>query len=108
MFHVGIDISKTKFDACLLGNNKPKLKVFGNSIEGFHAFMKWLEEEGVDSAHVCMEGTGRLWEPLADFLYAKKCQVSVVNPARIKGFAQSEMRRSKTCEFDDFLARILQ
>jgi transposase len=100
MFHVGIDISKTKFDACLLLESRTRPKTFGNSIEGFHAFMKWLEEEGVDSVHVCMEGTGRLWEPLAEFLYAKKYQVSVVNPARIKGFAQSEMRRSKTDKID--------
>jgi transposase len=100
MFHVGIDISKTKFDACLLLESRTRPKTFGNSIEGFHAFMKWLDDEGADSVHVCMEGTGRLWEPMAEFLYAKKCQVSVVNPARIKGFAQSEMRRSKTDKID--------
>jgi transposase len=47
-----------------------------------------------------MEGTGRLWEPLADFLHTEKFVVSVVNPARIKGFAQSDMRRSKTDKID--------
>jgi len=100
MFHVGIDISKTKFDACLLVETKTRFKTFGNSIEGFHAFVKWLDDEGAESAHVCMEGTGRLWEPLAEFLHAKEYRVSVVNPARIKGFAQSEMRRSKTDKID--------
>ncbi len=62
--------------------------------------MNWLAEQGADSVHVCMEGTGRLWEPLAEFLHAEKLLVSVVNPSRIKGFAQSEMRRSKTDKID--------
>ena len=101
MHQVGIDISKTKFDACLLlDENKTKAKTFGNSYEGFHALLAWLEENEVPCVHVCMEGTGRLWEPLAEFLNEKVAVVSVVNPARIKGFAQSDMRRSKTDKID--------
>jgi len=69
-------------------------------ISGFHAFLSWLAEYEATSVHVCMEGTGRLWEPLAEFLYSQGCVVSVVNPARIKGFAQSDMRRSKTDRID--------
>lgn len=100
MSMLGIDISKTKFDACLLLDNKPVSKTFGNSYDGFNEVMRWLSEQGASSVHVCMEGTGRLWEPLAEFLHSQKCLVSVVNPARIKGFAQSEMRRSKTDKID--------
>lgn len=100
MHQVGIDISKTKFDACILLDKKPIFKTFGNSYEGFDALLKWLEEEGIESVHLCMEGTGKLWEPLAEFLYERKYLVSVVNPARIKGFAQSDMRRSKTDKND--------
>lgn len=100
MYQVGIDISKTKFDACLLLGDKPKHKSFGNSYDGFHALVRWMDEQGATSSHVCMEGTGRLWEPLAEFLRARNQTVSVVNPARIKGFAQSDMRRSKTDKID--------
>lgn len=100
MDQVGIDISKTKFDACLLVDGKTTAKTFGNSYEGFHGLMSWLNEKGARSVHVCMEGTGRLWEPLAEFLNEQKYVVSVVNPARIKGFAQSDMRRSKTDKID--------
>lgn len=100
MYFVGIDISKTKFDACLLLEKKPVFKKFGNSYSGFHEFVEWLEEKGADSVHLCMEGTGKLWEPLAEFLYEQNFVVSVVNPARIKGFAQSDMRRSKTDKID--------
>jgi transposase len=100
MHHLGIDISKTKFDACLLIDGKPKLKTFGNSFDGFLLLMKWLDDHDARSVHVCMEGTGRLWEPLAEFLHSLNCLVSVVNPAKIKGFAQSELRRSKTDKID--------
>jgi len=100
MYQVGIDISKTKFDACLLIDGKTKAKTFGNSFEGFNGLISWLAEHGATPAHVCMEGTGRLWEPLAEFLAERKYLVSVVNPVRIKGFAQSEMRRSKTDKID--------
>ncbi len=100
MYEVGIDISKTKFDACLLVDNKTKQKTFGNSYEGFSSLVNWLVEHDATAAHVSMEGTGRLWEPLAEYLASHHYVVSVVNPARIKGFAQSEMRRSKTDKID--------
>ena len=100
MNQLGIDISKTKFDACLLLDEKPIFRTFGNSYEGFNTLVTWLEEKGSLPVHICMEGTGKLWEPLAYFLHEHKFLVSVVNPARIKGFAQSDMRRSKTDKND--------
>lgn len=100
MHQLGIDISKTKFDACLLFGDKALHKTFGNSYDGFRELLCWLAEHKVTIVHACMEGTGRLWEPLADFLHTNKFAVSVVNPARIKGFAQSDMRRSKTDKID--------
>jgi transposase len=104
MYQLGIDISKAKFDASLLIDGKPKLKTFDNTVDGFGELLRWLAPHEVDSIHACMEGTGRLWEPLSEFLHSKNFVVSVVNPAKIKGFAQSELRRSKTDEID---ARII-
>jgi len=100
MIQVGVDISKTKFDACLLIDSKTTLKTFGNSYDGFNAFVEWLSEHELQLMHVCMEGTGKLWEPLAEFLHSSGCIVSVVNPFQVKGFAQSELRRSKTDKID--------
>lgn len=100
MYQLGIDISKTKFDACLLLDSKTSHRAFGNSYDGFRELIAWLAEHNAKVVHACMEGTGRLWEPLADFLHTEKFVVSVVNPARIKGFAQSDMRRSKTDKID--------
>jgi transposase len=43
-----------------------------------------------------MEATGAYSQPLADFLVAKGYSVSVVNPAKIKAYAKSELSRAKT------------
>lgn len=100
MHHLGIDISKSKFDACLLLESKISFKTFGNSYDGFQALIAWLTELGVTSVHACMEGTGRLWIPLAEYLHGRAIPVSVVNPLRICGFAKSDLRRSKTDKLD--------
>jgi transposase len=56
-----------------------------------------------------MEATGRYYELLAEFLYSAGHCVSVVNPARIKGYAQAELKRSKTDELDaGLIARFCQ
>ena len=47
-----------------------------------------------------MEATGAYWEALALYLHGLEQQVSVVNPARIKAFAQSELLRTKTDAVD--------
>ncbi len=51
-------------------------------------------------AHVCMEATGIYSEALSEFLHGQRMTISIVNPARIKGFAQSELLRSKTDKVD--------
>ncbi len=47
-----------------------------------------------------MEATGPYSEILATSLVLVGWQVSVVNPARIKGFSQSELARNKTDRAD--------
>ena len=47
-----------------------------------------------------MEATSIYGEALAEFLYGARFQVSIVNPARIKGFAKSELLRTKTDSVD--------
>ena len=47
-----------------------------------------------------MEATSIYGDALAEFLYEVGYQVSVVNPARIKGFAKSELLRTKTDSVD--------
>lgn len=96
---LGIDISKENFDACLIHNGKEKYRKFSNNASGFAKLRAFLSKEVVD-LHVCMESTGRLYEALATYLVSAGYKVSVVNPKCVKGFAQSELQRSKTDKKD--------
>lgn len=97
---VGIDMSKKKFDAALFRNDKFKHKVFPNTKSGHEAILTWLQKNNVATAHVCMESTNVYGEALAEYLFDQSYTVSIVNPARIKGFAQSELSRTKTDKAD--------
>ncbi len=98
---VGIDIAKKKFDVALLLGKKGKSGIFHNTPDGFAMFALWLTtRHGVECAHVCMEATGTYGEKLALYLHRAGHVVSVVNPAKIKGFAQSELSRTKTDKAD--------
>src|SRR5512136_1059628 len=97
---LGIDIAKQKCDATLLVDGKTKHKTCKNSAEGFETLMLWLERQGVEKIHVCMEATGNYGEDLASYLHEAGHMVSIVNPARIKGFGQSELIRTKTDKID--------
>src|SRR5512136_1170636 len=97
---LGIDIAKQKCDATLLVDGKTKHKTCKNSAEGFETLMLWLERQGVEKMHVCMEVTGNYGEDLAIYLHEAGHIVSIVNPARIKGFGQSELVRTKTDKLD--------
>jgi transposase len=99
-FILGVDIAKGKFDVALLANQKLKHKVFVNNAEGFSELTMWLKKYGVDHAHICMEASSTYGEELAAYLYDAGHTVSVVNPARIKGFAQSELLRIKNDKVD--------
>lgn len=100
---LGIDIAKLKFDVALLQNDKYKTKFFKNNIKGFEELSAWLKEKGVQSLHVCLEATGTYGEALSHYLTDEGFIVSVVNPAQIKGFAQSELSRTKTDKADSKL-----
>lgn len=105
----GIDIAKRKFDVVLLGRGKEKHGSFHNTEAGFAAFTRWLQKEGIDHVHACMEATGTYGEKLAQYLHERGHVVSVVNPARIKGFGQGELVRTKTDKADArLIARFCQ
>jgi transposase len=97
---LGIDIAKQKFDVALLADGKIKHKTCKNSIEGFEILMIWLEKQGIQKVHACLEATGNYGEDLAIYLHEAGHIVSIVNPARIKGFGQSELIRTKTDKID--------
>lgn len=101
---IGIDISKRKFDAAYKGvDQKWQRGTFENTSEGFKIFLKWFSEKKVEKGHVVMEATGRYGEDLAHFLYVSEHKVSLVNPAQIKHYGRSLLKRSKTDKIDSQL-----
>lgn len=97
---MGIDISKDKFDAALLRKGKYKTRLFKNNAAGFSELITWMNKHTEQAVHVCLEATGVYGEELSTYLFEKGVIVSVVNPARIKGFGQSELSRTKTDKTD--------
>lgn len=97
---LGIDIGKQKLDVALLVKGKIKSKTVKNSKEGFATLSAWLEKHGAGCVHACMEAAGSYGDELALYLHDAGHTVSIVNPARIKGFAQSELIRTKNDTVD--------
>jgi transposase len=104
---LGIDISKLKFNVCLINlNGKLKHKVFLNTSAGFEQLLDWLSRQQPGRVHACLEATGTYGEGLALFLHQAGHRVSVVNPAATKAFAGSRLSRTKTERVDaELIAR---
>jgi len=97
---LGIDISKRDFHAALLNNERTAKKSFPNSTKGFEQLSAWLRNRKVDKVTACMEATGSYWYALAKYLFNDGHAVAVINPRRIKAFAESELLRTKTDAVD--------
>ncbi len=97
---LGIDVSKKTLDAALIFDNRTFCKQFKNSSEGFELLAAWLAFLQIEQVDACLEATGSYGEAVALFLHERGHRVSVVNPLRIKGYAQSNMQRNKTDRLD--------
>jgi transposase len=97
---LGIDVSKATLDVELMFGDKELKRKFENSQKGFRILQGWLMSLHIDHVHACLEATGRYGEAVAEFLYEKGHRVSVVNPLRIKRYAESDLKRNKTDQAD--------
>lgn len=102
---LGIDISKDNFHLELSLNGKLRHRKFANRQAGFEELCVWLAKHKVPHVHACLEATGPYSEALANYLYHQGHTVSVVNPAQIKAFGQSELLRNKDDRPDAGLIR---
>jgi transposase len=95
--YLGIDVSKARLDAVLLREGQSaEAAQFANSRPGFNRLRHFLKKRRVEQVHVCLEATGSYGDELAWFLHEAGYSVSVVNPARIKAYADSRLSRNKT------------
>ena len=88
--------SKADFHVHLLQGAHSAKRSFPNTSTGYAQLDRWLKNRKSTALHACMEATGAYWLGLATHLHASEVAVSLVNPARIKSFARSQLRRTKT------------
>lgn len=106
---LGIDVAKASYQVTLLHAAQTHRRHFQNDTAAFADLTDWLQQQGVTSLHACMEATGRYGEALATYLHTQGYTVSVVNPAQIKHYAKSQLRRNKTDKVDaDLIAHFAQ
>jgi len=119
MWALGIDVGKDELVASLQqarAGEQPRviasLPTVANTASGHAKLVRWLHKQlagqdvAVAQVHVVMEATNVYWEVCAHHFHALGCTVSVVNPAQIKFFAKSTLRRGKTDAMDaEIIAR---
>lgn len=93
---LGIDIAKDKLDVALYQEEQYREASFGNDKDGYRRLGKWLKKHKAQEAAVCIEATGRYGDGVAHYLHEQGYQVSMVNPARIKAYGASQLKRNKT------------
>lgn len=109
--YLGIDVSKATLDVALLEPDpskppkptkppKPRHRVFPNTPGGHQQLLAWLRNRKAEGVHACLESTGTYGEAVALALYGAGHMVSVVNPALVRAFGQSELSRTKTDKAD--------
>jgi transposase len=96
LISLGIDISKATFDVALYQDGTYQSGHFTNHQSGFKKLLNWLDKRDATGCHVCLEATGRYGDALALFLHEAGYLVSIVNPARIKAYGDSNLQRNKT------------
>jgi transposase len=103
---VGIDIAKASYQVSLRRpEGKRRHKACRNSPAGHAELVAWLTRQGAPRVHACLEATGTYGDAVATALVDAGHAVSLVNPAAVKAFAQSQLRRTKTDGVDaDVLA----
>lgn len=94
---LGIDIAKASYQVSLRrAEGKRRHKSFPNTVAGHAALLTWLAHHDGAPVRACLEATGTYGDAVATVLADAGHTVSIVNPAAVKAFAQSQLRRTKT------------
>lgn len=102
MYAVGIDVSKGRSTVTI---RKPGNKVvmpprnFKHTQSEINALIEYIRNLDGETK-VCMEYTGRYYEPMASWLHSAGIFVSAVNPLLIKKFGGDSIRETKTDKKD--------
>lgn len=107
---LGIDISKDKFDVCLMCQHSDKHRrilgstKYDNKLTGFKKLWEWVAKKVKKYPDIevefTMEATGVYHENLAWYLYEQGAKVVIVLPNQAKAFMKSEGMKSKNDKID--------
>ncbi len=107
--YLGLDIAKDTYQATLVSHGQRFRREFANRPGEFGRLLNWLHKHQAEQVHACLEATGRYGDDLALYLHQRGHRVSVVNPAQIKAYGRSQLRRTKTDPLDaDLIADFCQ
>ena len=102
-FSLGIDVGKEALELALRNGEETVARTtVSDGSNGHEELLGWLSGRGAgpEKARVCMEASGDFEKGIAQRLYEEEYRVSVVNPRRIKGYASSQLQRTKTDSAD--------
>lgn len=98
--YVGIDVAKASLQVCVL-TSPVQQQSFTNTKAGWKALDNYLCQW--QDVWVALEATGTYGDGVTHSLFEAQYRVSVVNPARIKAYGKSQMKRHKTDAIDAHL-----
>jgi transposase len=112
-YFMGIDVAKATLDFCLLCSNGSRLwkGQLSNDTAGIEQFLSQLQARRwkLSQIHFGLEATGVYGKALVAALHQRDLAVSVLNPAQVKFFALSVLRRTKNDTLDAWvIARFCQ
>lgn len=96
---VGIDVAKAELQVCAKGETEVQ-RSFANNTQGHAELVAWLHGLAGEVELVGLEATGTYGQAVCAYVYAQGLAVSLLNPAQIKAYAKSQLKRHKTDRID--------
>ena len=100
MIYVGIDMTKKKFDYCVIDSELSVIKrgILINNNYGFSEFLGIIKNYG--NIKIGIESTGIYHMNLYTFLINNNCNIILLNPMETKLLKSSRIRKNKTDKID--------
>ena len=98
--YIGVDVAKKSLDLSGLGRSEE----LPNDAKGHRRFLSLLAKSA-QPVHVILEASGGYEQALVRLLHEAKVAVSVLEPSRVRGFAQAKGLRAKTDSIDASVLR---
>ena len=98
--YIGIDIAKKSLELAGAGS----IHELPNEAKGHRRLLSWLGKSA-QPVHIILEASGGYEQALVRLLHEAKIPVSVMEPSRVRGFAQAKGLRAKTDPIDASVLR---